>query len=46
MDHSIKGYADDATIISTNFDHHSYALKEIDKKAADLDAIQMCFVTL
>jgi len=37
MDRSIKGYADDATLISSNFDHHSSVLKEIYKRAANLD---------
>ncbi|XP_065896220.1 uncharacterized protein [Dysidea avara] len=35
--HSVKGYADDATLISTNLETHSSVLQEIDKKAADLD---------
>ena len=37
MDHSVKRCADDATLISTNIDTHSYVLQEIDKRAADLD---------
>ena len=37
MDHSVKGYADDAMLISTNIDTHSYVLQEIDKRTADLD---------
>ena len=35
--HSVKGYADGATLISTNLETHSSVLKEIDRKAADLD---------
>jgi len=36
MNHSIKGYADDATLISTNIDSHCSILQEIDKRAANL----------
>jgi len=35
--HSVKGYADDATLIPTNLLTHSSVLQEIDRKAADLD---------
>jgi len=36
LNHSVKGYADDATLISTNIDTHSYLIKE---RAADIEAI-------
>ena len=35
--HSVKGFADDLTVISSNIADHSAALLEIEKKAADLD---------
>ena len=37
MDHSVKGYADDAMLISTNIDTHSYVLQKNNKRAAYLD---------
>jgi len=40
--HSVKGHADDATLISTNLLTHSSVLQEIDRKAADLDLSSKC----
>jgi len=37
MDHSLKGYADDVTLISCDIDVHKSVLQTIDLKAADLD---------
>ena len=36
-EHSVKGYADDVTVISTNLDTHVYVLQTVDQKASDLD---------
>ena len=35
--HTVKGFADDITIISPSVPAHNYALKETDKKASSLD---------
>ena len=35
--HSLKGYADDVTLISNDVDVHTSVLQTIDQKAADLD---------
>ena len=37
MDHSLKGYADDVTLICDDFDTHKSVLQHIDSKASDLD---------
>ncbi|XP_065884075.1 uncharacterized protein [Dysidea avara] len=37
MEHSLKGYADDVTLISCDIDVHKSVLQTIDLKAADLD---------
>ena len=37
MKHSLKGYADDVTLISNDIDAHTLVLQTIDEKAADLD---------
>ena len=37
LEHSLKGYADDVTLISTDLTIHTSVLQSIDKKAADLD---------
>ena len=37
MEHSLKGYADDVTLISCDIDIHKSVLQMIDLKAADLD---------
>ena len=36
MKHSLKGYADDVTLISNDVDAHTSVLQTIDEKAADL----------
>ena len=45
MDHSVKGYADDATLISTNFDTHSSVLQESNRLGSNAEAIQMCLIS-
>ena len=40
MEHSLKGYADDVTLISDDFTAHKSVLQLIDQKATDLD---LCF---
>ena len=37
MEHSLKGYADDVTLISCDIDVHKSVLQTIDLRAADLD---------
>ena len=37
MKHSLKGYADDVTLISNDVDAYTSVLQTIDEKAADLD---------
>ena len=37
LEHSLKGYADDVTLISTDLTIHTSVLQSINKKAADLD---------
>ena len=36
-EHSVKAYADDATLISNSLEAHTSVLQQIDRKAADLD---------
>ena len=36
-EHSVKGYADDATLISVSIEAHITVLQQIDQKASDLD---------
>ena len=36
-EHLLKWYADDVTLISTDFDSHTSVLQTLDKKATDLD---------
>ena len=36
-EHSVKGYADDVTLISSNFDVHVVVLQSVDQRASDLD---------
>jgi len=36
-EHSVKGYADDATLISVSMEAHTSVLQQIDQKASDLD---------
>ena len=40
MEHSLKGYADDVTLLSIDIDVHMSVLKSLDLRAADLD---LCF---
>jgi len=37
MEYSLKGYADDVTLISSDINAHKYVLQTIDMRAADLD---------
>jgi len=37
VEHSVKGYADDVTLISSNFDAHVTVFKSVDQRAGDLD---------
>jgi len=37
MEHSIKAYADDATLISDSLEVHASVLQQVDQNAADLD---------
>ena len=37
MEHSVKGYADDVTIISNDIDAHVSVLQTVDQRASDLD---------
>ena len=39
MEHSLKGYADDVTLISDDFDTHKSVLQLLDLKATDLDLV-------
>ena len=39
-EHSVKGYADDVTLISSDFDAHVTVLQSVDQRAGDLD---LCF---
>ena len=36
MEHSVKAYADDATLISDSLKVHASVLQQIDQKAADV----------
>jgi len=36
-EHSVKGYADDVTFISSNFDVHVTVLQTVDQRPGDLD---------
>ena len=36
-EHSVKGYADDVTLVSDNFDVHVSVLQTVDRRACDLD---------
>ena len=50
MEHSLKGYADDVTLISCDIEVHKSVLQTIDQKASDLDLTfkppKMCFLSL
>jgi len=37
IEHSVKSYADDATLISDSLEIHASVLQQIDQRAADLD---------
>ena len=36
-EHSVKGYADNVTLISSNFDAHVAVLQLVNQRASDLD---------
>jgi len=36
-EHSVKGYADNVTVVSNDFDTHLSVLQTVDQRAGDLD---------